>query len=308
MTEWKTILPSVAPPSNFAGPPLIERVHRAAFPQPAFDLGYIDPYWRPEAEAVSEPAKPEPQEPAAVESDTVSDLPPVVAPAPRDMQAEVARLMSPLAEYLDQFLIEEPGDDGFERGYHNPLDTSPPALPVASPEAEAFECRKADLSARLRAWSDQLRGFLEDHRQWSISMLTAQQEKAAAEVRAQIAVVERVVQEHNAQAAVFRSLRQERSKAHALLAACEAREPHLDNCPTRIEVARWAQEHRECTEVHEAAQSAEDVARAQLNRLVRKVTEEQTKLNSLASKEKALRARLSGEDDRELGLPKPTEL
>ncbi len=293
MTEWKT-LPPVAPPSNFVGPPLIERVHRAAFPQPAFELGYVNALWTPPK--AGEQAKPEA---AVVEQDAeaidAATLPPVITPAPRDLRAEVARLMFPLAEYLYRFVIEEVADDSFEAGYRNPFDTSIPARPPQSADAKELEARKADLESGLRTWADSFLQFLTDHWNRTIAVLTAQQEKAAADVRAQTAMVEKVVGEHDAQVVVFRNLQQERSKASVLLAACEAKEPNPDNCPTRIEVARWAQEHRECTEVHEAAQSAEDVARAQLNRLVRKVTEEQTKLNSLASKEKALRARLSGE-------------
>jgi len=279
---------------NFEPPPLIERLHRAANPQPSFELGYSHPLWTPPK--AGEQAKPEA---AVVESDAdaidAATLPPVVEPAPRDMQAEVRALLAGVFAYLDRFIVQEDSEDSsFEAGYRNPFDTSIPARPQPSPESLGFETRKTALLSELRKWSESLVEFLSDHRLWTIAALTLQQERAAAEVRTQIAVVKKAVEEHESLVAVFRALRLETSKAHTLLAACEAREPSLDNCPTRIEVARWAQEHSECSAVYEAAQSAEDVARAQLNRLSRMATEEQNKLRALVATEKALRARLSG--------------
>jgi hypothetical protein len=69
-------------------------------PQPAFDLGYSQPFWQPDKET----KKPEPAV-EVTEADT-----PVVTPPARDMHALARKLLAPALQELEKYV-----DDGQER-------------------------------------------------------------------------------------------------------------------------------------------------------------------------------------------------
>ena len=302
MTEWRTIfrfgdagarrttvmpsmaaLPTVAPPSNhFVS--TMEKLHRAAFPEPSFDLGYLNPLWTP--------GKPEPEKAGqtATADEGKSDqetlpeqLPPVVeAPPPKmspDQQAEM--LTQSVKNRLDRVTCNSDLDQ-----------------------------RRRDLLAQLSEFRQALAAFLADQRAWLVSDLTAQHEQAAQNCREQEGVISELQRQLDEQMDWVRKASGQTSSCRVLLAGCDDRKPDLDRWPSRTEIGRWQAERDRLSEELAAAQHAENDARSKSSQIHAALLAEKKKLNSLADAELLLRQRLSGEPwpDPEFGLMHAPEL
>jgi hypothetical protein len=287
---------------KFQPPPLIERLHRAVFPQPPVqvpDYLYADPYTNPFA-------KPQLETPDDAETPAASE-PPTIAPTPRDLGAEVSEILQPVSNYLAGFTIIDPPDD-FDRGYKNPLDTSPPPQPFESSKVQEFEARKTELENSLRSWADLLRGFLEDHRAWATGELQAQHAEAWAKAREQTGTVEGILAEGSQSAEDTRRLKLALGNARSLWQSHKAAKPDMATLPSQGDIDAWESELRRLYQAYEAAQQAVDQQLERNRRLAWRYETENIKLVTLERTEADIRARLSGDDIREVGLMRPAEL
>lgn len=284
---------SVAPATNFHVSQM-ERIHRAAFPQPAFDVGYIAPFWKPPKE--EEQVEPES---AAVESTATDEQPPVIVPPQRDLRAEVAELLRPAVEYLERFAVIEPPDD-FEAGYNNPLARPEPQS--KPPEAVEFEARKTALLADLRTWTDSLRQFLESHRSWMTAELQQQHASAWHKAREQKAVVQAIIREHDATVVEMRRLDAARSKARLLASSHGEVRPDMDALPSQADLDKWQLEDEQLQAAWKSAEAAIETLQEHRRNIGYRYERERIKLATLRKAEIVLRAKLSGQVIPPMGL------
>jgi hypothetical protein len=259
--------------------PLIEKLHAAAFPeprpfiQPPFDLGYVDPFWRP-----SQPVEPEPGQSEAADAD---DLPPVILPPARDVAAEVRKTLKPLHDYLTQ------------------LEVGP-----------NLEQQRSGLFAQLQAFSESLTGLLIENREWKIAQLTIEQTAAAEECRGLKQLLTTLGVALGECAANLRNVQNATGKARAALSACEESEPDLASWPTAKQIADWKAQCAVLTEALAVAErnEADVVAAGQAVRA--RVVAAQAKLAEASKAEEILRSKLSGKPwaDSETGLLNPPEV
>ncbi|MBZ5667537.1 MAG: hypothetical protein LAO30_23430 [Acidobacteriia bacterium] len=317
MTEWRKvfstgrndggpmILPAPAPvtlpapPTNYFTAP-IEQLHRASNPQPPFDLAYVDPFWKPDEQA-------EAGEPSIAKT-TGEELPPVIEPAARDLASEVAQVCKPVVDYLAAYVVIEQPNADFERGYHNPFDTSSPASPESSPEAEGFEARKVDLAARFRTWSESLVEFLTAHRDWTVAELREQHAEAWQQARDEAAIVAGLLAEHNQASGDLRNSKMALSKARVAFQGHEAAKPDLDQLPSQADLDAWQADGLRLKAAWETADQAVAAALSQIQSLRLRHERERTKLLGLRKAEADLRARLSGQKMTAVGLEQEAEL
>jgi hypothetical protein len=284
-------VPSVPAPSNFFTAP-IEKLHRAAHPEPSFEDGYRFPFWQPERTPDAKPAEPESAKPAeqtetpdaATETQVdPASLPPVIeAPAAKVTADEQAgKLLSPILNRLDGLACNS-----------------------------ELEQRRFDLLIRIEEVRKSLATFFSDQREWLVSDLQRQQEEASEKCRQQKAVIASLEPGKAEAESAVRKASGQVSSCRTLLNRCDEEKPSDDRWPTRLEKAQWQAERDHLAAALEQAQTVEEQARADLRTVVARILGEQRKFNELADAELILRERLSGQPwfDHEVGLQRQPEV
>jgi hypothetical protein len=272
----------------------LERISRHLFPEPPFDLGYRSPFWKPDAETEQKSETVTSTPPEAKSAEPVPDVAPVIVPRQRNLGAEVSGLLKSVTEYLAHFTIIEAADD-FERGYFNPLDTSPPVTQPKSDEVVGFETQKAALEVELRAFSDRLTEFLAAHRDWRTAELQQQHAAAWRLAREQDLIVAGIEAEHGQAVSELRNLQAALGKVSLQLKAHGAAKPNLDALPSQNDINKWGVENAKLEAAWAVADKAVSAQREHQRDLTKRYQLAAKKKAELRQTESTLRAKLTGE-------------
>lgn len=260
-----------------------ERLHRAANPeprrfvQPSFEMGYSNPFWRPD-EQLSEPT---PEAASETGEATTESLPPLIVPPERDLAKEASDLLSPVRTYLSQ-------------------------LEVASEFAE----QRNDLFSQLEGFTQSLTTLLSGDRKARIARLTTEHEQAAEACRQQSVILDGALVELNQFTARLRTAKAETGKARAAFLAWEDNKPRLESWPTREQMAAWEKDMNARREALRLAEQAEAAVIEAGSAVRARAAEAKRRLAELESAEEILRTKLSGSAWRsaEFGLMNPPEV
>lgn len=246
---------------------LIERLT----PQPAFDLGYSQPFWTPEK---SEPNKQ--PEPAAAEA-AAEDVPAVSPPA-RDMHAVARKLLAPALQELEKFV-----DDG--------------------PERSAMQ---SELLSLIEKFGD----VLTVGREKRIARLSAEQITVAEQCRQQAEVYKAADRAVTAFLEVKRAKHAAMMNAKSQISSWDSQRDGLGRWPTGTALREYETKRVALVKAADEAQAAWEQTFEQERRLIAVRNSEESKLRKLAQAESTLIQRLSGRPwvDSEFALPHEPEL